>query len=308
MAADHQAASGIWFSETHTHAIQYKYRILDVHTMTKSKYQDVWIVTLEGYGKALILDSKIQSAQLDEFMFHEPMVHPAMFTHPDPKRVLVAGGGEGATLREVLRHKSVESATMVDIDDELVKLCDQHMPEWHQGAFVDPRTTMIYDDAMKVIANNKNAYDVVISDLTDPLEAGPSQFLFTKEFYQSIYESLTDDGVLAVQAGAADPLYPYLFGCIVKTLGEVFPVVHGYWSFVAGFLLPWGFVVASKKHDPLKLTPEEIMARIESRRVTGLQYYSPFVHFGMFGLPPYLTKVIQEARVLTNDQPYSWEA
>ncbi|MER3558897.1 MAG: polyamine aminopropyltransferase, partial [Armatimonadota bacterium] len=132
--------------------MMYTYRVKNVMQMAKTKFQDAWIVELYGYGKALFLDKKIQSALLDEYMFHEPMVQPGMFTHPNPQRVLVAGGGEGATLREVLRHNPVKEAVMVDIDDELVAFCKQWMPEWHQGAFEDPRTTLIHDDARKIIA------------------------------------------------------------------------------------------------------------------------------------------------------------
>ncbi|MER3558896.1 MAG: spermidine synthase, partial [Armatimonadota bacterium] len=142
----------------------------------------------------------------------------------------------------------------------------------------------------------------------DPLEAGPSHLLFTKEFYQLIYDALTDDGVLTVQAGAGDPLYPYLYGCTVRTLQEVFPVVRPYWCFVASFLLPWGFVLASKKHDPLVLSAETIAQRIEERGVQGLRYYDPFTHFGMFGIPPYLREVVAKARVLTDAEPFNWEA
>ncbi|CUU37145.1 MAG: fused MFS/spermidine synthase [Armatimonadetes bacterium] len=308
MAAAHHVCGGLLLSETHTDAVMYTYRVKNVMQMARTKFQDAWIVDLYGYGKALFLDKKIQSALLDEYMFHEPMVQPGMFTHPNPQRVLVAGGGEGATLREVLRHNTVKEAVMVDIDDELVAFCKQWMPEWHQGSFDDPRTTLIHDDARKIIAQYRNHFDVIVSDLTDPLEAGPSQMLFTKEFYQLVYDALTDDGVLTVQSGAGDPLYPYLYGCIVRTLQEVFPVVRPYWCFVASFMLPWGFVLASKKHDPLALTAEAIAQRIEERGVKGLRYYDPFTHFGMFAIPPYLREVIAQARVLTDAEPFNWEA
>lgn len=308
MAASHQVCAGLMFAETHTQAVQYIYRVKQVYYMGKTAFQDVAVMELEGYGKALFLDKKIQSAQLDEFMFHEPLVHPAMITHPEPRRVVVAGGGEGATLREVLRHQCVQNATMVDIDRELVELCEQYLPEWHQGSFHDTRTTLIYEDARKVVASYRNHFDAVVSDLTDPLEAGPSQLLFTKEFYQLLYDALTEEGVLAVQAGATDPLYPHLFGCLVRTLQEVFPIVYGYWAFVASFMLPWGFVLASKRHDPLALTPEEVARRLEQRGVRRLRYYSPFTHFGVFHLPPYLHQAIAEGRVLTDAEPFSWEA
>jgi len=308
MAAAHHVCGGLVLSETHTDAMIYSYRVKHVIHMARTKFQDAWIVELEGYGKALFLDKKIQSALLDEYMFHEPMVQPGMFTHPNPRRVLVAGGGEGATLREVLRHNTVQEAVMVDIDEELVRACEQWLPEWHQGAFQDSRTTLIFDDARKIIPQYRNHFDVIVSDLTDPLEAGPSQYLFTREFYQMIYDALTDDGVLTVQSGAGDPLYPYLYGCVARTLQAVFPIVRPYWCFVASFMLPWGFVLASKRHDPLEIPREEIARRIEQRGVQGLRYYDPGTHYGMFSIPPYLREAISKARVLTDEQPFLWEA
>jgi spermidine synthase len=308
MAAAHHACGGLLLSETHTDAVMYTYRVKQVYQIAQTKYQHAMLVELAGYGKTLFLDNKIQSALLDEYMFHEPMVQPGMVTHPNPQRVLVAGGGEGATLREVLRHNTVQQAVMVDIDEQLVRYCEQYMPEWHQGAFSDPRTTLLFDDARQVIARYRNHFDVVVSDLTDPLEAGPSQYLFTREFYQMIYDALTDEGVLTVQSGAGDPLYPYLYGCVVRTLQEVFPIVRPYWSFVASFMLPWGFVLASKKHDPLGLTPDEVAHRLETRGVRGLRYYDPHTHFALFAIPPYLREVIQTARVLTDAEPFAWEA
>ncbi|MCW5933998.1 MAG: fused MFS/spermidine synthase [Fimbriimonadia bacterium] len=308
MAAAHHVCGGMLISETHTDAMQYVYRVKHVYHMEETPYQLAWVVELEGYGKALFLDKKIQSALGDEYMFHEPMVQPGMTTHPNPKRILVAGGGEGATLRDALKHKTVEAATMVDIDEQLVKMCDKWMPEWHQNSFHDARTTMVYDDARKIIAQHRNHFDVIISDLTDPLEEGPSQMLFTKEFYQMISDALTDEGVLTVQSGCTDPLYPHLYGCIAQTLKEVFPIVRPYWCFVASFMLPWGFILASKKHDPLELTQADIAKRLEERGVTGLRYYDPGTHFGMFQIPPYVRDAIARGRVLTDDQPYFWEA
>lgn len=308
MAAAHHVCGGMQIAETHTDAMQYVYNVDHVYHMEDTPFQKAWVVELRGYGKALFLDKKIQSALGDEYMFHEPMVQPGMFTHPNPRRVLVAGGGEGATLREALKHNTVEAATMVDIDEQLVKMCDQWMPEWHQGSFHDPRTTMIYDDARKIIAQHKNHFDVIVSDLTDPLEEGPSQMLFTKEFYQLMYDALKDDGVLTVQSGCTDPLYPHLYGCIAQTLQEVFPIVRPYWSFVASFMLPWGFILASKKYDPLTLTPDEILNRMETRRVQGLRYYDQGTHFGMLQIPPYVRDAIARGRVLTDANPYSWEA
>jgi len=173
---------GLWYSETFTDKLRFVYLVNEVIYIGKTKYQKVEILDVAYYGKTLFLDEKIQSSAFDEFIFHEAITHPALITHPNPKKVLIIGGGEGATLREVLKHSTVEGAWMVDIDGELVTLCKKYMPEWSSGAFGDKRATLIIQDARKFVMEREENFDVVISDLTEPLEGGPSLYLFTKSF------------------------------------------------------------------------------------------------------------------------------
>lgn len=299
--------TGLFISETHTEAVEWCFTVRKILFEGKTKFQEVQIVEIPRFGKTLFLDWKIQSSLLDEFVFHECMSQPAMTLHPNPKRVFVAGGGEGATLREALSHNTVEHAVMVDIDEELVQMTRAHMPEWHQGAFDDPRTTLIHDDARKWLQETDLKFDVIISDLPDPLEMGPAVYLFTKEYMELCRSRLTEDGVFAMQAGCASLNYPDCFVSCLKTAEEVFPVARAYHAYMTTFLMPWGFVLGSNKYDPLHLSEEEIAKRHQERGVK-TRYYTPQFHKSVFLLPQYIHEAYkQRARVITDAKPFIWE-
>src|SRR4051794_33786989 len=166
----------------------------------QTQFQLLEIVDTLSHGRALYLDNKIQSAELDEFIYHEALVHPALILAGTPRRVFVAGGGEGATLREVLRYPSVERVVMVDIDAEAVQACRTHLRAWHQGAYDDPRVELVHADARQALAESAEQFDAIVVDITDPLTDGPSYRLFTREFYSLVAERLAPHGALAVQA------------------------------------------------------------------------------------------------------------
>lgn len=305
-------STGMFIAETHTEAVTWFFTAERFLVEGKTQYQEYQICEIPRFGKTLFLDYKIQSSILDEFIFHECMSQPAMALHPNPKKVAVCGGGEGATLREALKHNTVEEAVMIDIDEELVDMVKVHMPEWHQGAFEDPRTKLLHTDARKYLEDNAGAgFDVVLSDLPDPLEAGPAVYLFTKEYFNICANAMSDDGVFAMQAGCANINYPYCFVACLKTLmdmPEVFPVVRGYYGFISTFMMPWGFILASKKHDPLALDEAEIARRFQQRGVK-TRYYTPRMHNSVFTLPDYLNEALeQHGRVLTDAEPFVWTA
>lgn len=305
-------STGMFVCETHTEAVTWQFTVEEMLVAGKTAYQEYQICEVPRFGKTLFLDYKIQSSQLDEYVFHECMSQPAMVVHPNPKKVMVAGGGEGATLREALRHNTVESAVMVDIDEELVDMVKTHMPEWHQGAFEDPRTTLLHTDARKYLQDNRGAnFDVILSDLPDPLEGGPAMYLFTKEYFQICADAMSDEGVFAMQAGCANENYPYLFASCLATLQdmrETFPYVAGYFGIVTSFLMPWGFILASKRHDPLALAQEELARRYQERGVAP-RYMTPRFFPAAFTLPEYLLEATAEhGRVLTDAEPFVWTA
>jgi spermidine synthase len=216
----------------------------------------------------------------------------------------IVGGGEGATLREVLRHQTVNEAVMVDIDAEVVETCRRLLPEWSQGAFEDSRSQLVIQDARSYLESNPQPFDILIVDITDPLEGGPSYRLFTKEFYQLVWSRLTEDGLLAVQSEDALMGDTLAFATICRTLRSVFPVVRPYAVDVPSFGVPWGFTVSSKGLDPLGLAAEEIDSRVANRLADRLRFYDGLTHQGLFGVPRYLRDAIDaQANVIRDDAP-----
>ena len=299
---------GLWFKEIFTDNLLFGYRVRDVLFSGQSKFQKIDILDLYAYGKTLFLDNKIQSAEIDEYIYHEALVQPAMFVHPEPKSALIIGGGEGATLREVLKHGTVEKAVMVDIDGELVDASRKYLPEWSAGAYEDSRSKLVIDDARKYIFETDEKFDVVISDLTEPLEEGPSKFLFTLEFYKKVHEILTDSGVLVVQSGSAVQTYNDLAASIYVTLKELFNFVKVYTVYIESFQMLWAFTIASKSADPETIGLDDLENRAKVRGVGNLRFYLPKYHRGLFNIPRYLDERLPEGRVLTDDNPYIWTA
>lgn len=306
----HSDATGTFISETHTDAAIWLFRVAKMHLEGKTRFQTYQICDIPRFGKSLFLDYNIQTSLMDEHVFHECMSQPAMTLHPNPKKVLVCGGGEGATLREALKHSTVEQAVMVDIDEELVDMVKTHMPEWHQGAFEDPRTTLLHTDARVWIADHQGAnFDVILSDLPNPHEDGPGQMLFTEEYFRLCAGALSENGVFAMQAGSANQNYPDCMACCIKTLESMpeFKYVAGYWGHVTTFFQPWGFVLASKADDPMALPEAEIARRFAARGVQ-TKYYTPRFHQAVFTLPDYMHEAVAGARVLTDAEPFVWTA
>jgi len=252
--AGSEVKADLWITEYITPWDVYLHGVTQVLAFQKTEYQEMYIVETGAYGKALVLDGKWQSCTGDEFLYHEPLVHPAAIGHGAPRNVLILGGGEGATLREVLRWKSVERAVMVDIDGAVVEACRQHLPEMHQNAFDDPRTELVIGDALKYLDETDTQWDVVISDLSDPIEEGPSFQLFTKEYFEQIRDVLSPPGHFVVQAGPVAPAELQLHARIVNTLKAVFPHVQSYNSYVPTYAAPWGFALASRQS--IETTPD----------------------------------------------------
>ncbi len=272
----------------------------------RSKFQSVDIINTGSFGICLVLDGKIQSSEADEFIYHEALVHPAMLTHPRPERVFIAGGGEGATLREVLIHKTVKKAVMVDIDEEVVSLCRRFLPSWHQNAFNDQRAELHFVDARKYLEESSDKFDVIIIDLVDPLEQGPAHLLYTQEFYQIVKQKLGPAGIMSVQAEPSEWRNLDNFTAIANTLRNVFPIARPYQVHIPSFLGLWGFVVASQSLDPSELTIEEIDARIARRISKKLKSYDGLTHQAMFTIPKHIRQQLAASkRIITDKQPIS---
>ncbi|MBI2867482.1 MAG: polyamine aminopropyltransferase [Chloroflexi bacterium] len=293
-----------WFFDQLSPSLAMVHGLKQVLYKGQTAFQSVEVLDTTSYGRCLVLDGKPQSSEVDEFIYHEALVHPALITHPDPRRVLVAGGGEGATLREVLAHNTVRSVEMVDLDAQVVDLCKRYLPEWNRGVYEDKRATVVFADAKAHLEAATQPYDVIVSDITDPLEAGPAFPLFTREFYGMVKDRLSPDGLIVVQAGFSNIPLIHVFPAIHNTLKQVFPIVAGYHTLVPSFGGTWGFVIASKKHDPHALSASEIDQRIAKRIRAPLRFYDGVTHHGMLALPKMTRQALAaETRVITADQP-----
>jgi spermidine synthase len=271
------------------------YRVLQTVVSMRSTYQEILIADVQGFGRALFLDGIPQSAALDEHVYHETLIHPALVAHPHPKTVFIAGGGEGAVLREILKHNTVERVVMVDIDKAVTDLARTLLKDWHQGLFDDPRVEMINGDALAYLAASPEAFDCIIMDLTDPFEDGISRSLFTSEFFTLVKSHLTEQGVLGMQAETTVYGTHEDYARIGKTLKSHFPSVLPYQSFIQFYGLAWGFAVAGKQDLTPRFQPEVIAQTLHERGCANLKYYDAETHQHMFSLPKYLRDALNEA-------------
>jgi spermidine synthase len=294
----------LWITDKGNPADSYRYAVSNVLVRSKTPFQDLVIVDTPAYGKALVLDGNWQSCVADEFLYHEPLVHPAMICHGAPKRVAILGGGEGATLREVLRWKCVDRVVMIDLDEDVVAACREHLPEMHQGSFDDPRTEVLIEDATKWLDYTDERFDVVISDLSEPLEDGPSYQLFTQEYFRQIRRVLLPNGVFTLQAGSVAPHEITVFARVANTLNTVFETVRPYSSFVPSFATPWGFLLASMNTDESFPTPESVDRRLGNDTLGGLRMLDGESFQGLLSTSAHIREAIaKETTVYTLDNP-----
>ncbi len=244
---------------------RYIYRLKNVVFQGRTAQQSVLIADTWNYGRALFLDSVIQSSAEDEALYHEMLVQPAMLRHPSPRDVLVLGGGEGASLREVLAHRSVRQVTMVDFDRELVELCRTHLLRWHRGAFEDKRVRLVFEDARAFVARDDGRYDVIVIDLVDILEDMAASRLYSRQFYTLLRQRLRPDGIVVVQGLEFSFSDDRGHAALARTLRSVFGEVHSYRTHIPSFLGAWGFVIASDWVRPLDWAEAEIDRVIAER-------------------------------------------
>jgi len=260
----------------------------------RTDFQSYAIVVSPLFGKMLVLDGDTQSAALDEHIYHEALVHPACVACGGrPERALVLGGGEGATLRELLRVPSITLATMVDIDGEVVDICRRHLPEWSAGAFESTRAELIIGDAREHIFASRGQLDVIIGDLTEPLEDSPSAQLHTPEMYAAIRSRLTATGVYALQASMSGPHNFQLHADMIARLRDSFESVLPYSVYVPAFDTEWGFALCSSVKPELFEDAVGSTALFEAidlyaGRCGGLRFYDAESHRRMFNLPRYM--------------------
>jgi spermidine synthase len=292
----------VWFSDAINPNFVQRYRVRGTLYTGQTRYQSMQVIDSCDFGRCLVLDGKLQSSQRDEFIYHEALVHPALISHPGPSSVFIAGGGEGATLREVLSHRSVKRAVMVDIDEEAVDVCRRFLPSLHQGSFDDSRVELLHLDARKYLSESRQKFDAILMDITDPVEGGPSWMLYTREFYSMVAEKLAPGGILAVQSGPCNLHDMSVFTAINCTLRAVFPEVFPYAAVVPSFGGAWGFTLVARGLDPLALSAGVINHRLSTRVGKELRFYDGMTHQGMFRLPLYLRDAIRRQKSVITDR------
>ncbi|MBK26717.1 MAG: spermidine synthase [Halobacteriovorax sp.] len=254
----------------------------------KSEFQKVEVVQTRWHGKMLLNDDLVMLTEADEFVYHDMITHVPLFTHPNPKNVLVIGGGDGGTAREVLRHSNVEKVVMVEIDKMVVDACLEHIPVTSEVLKGHPKLELIIGDGVKYVNETKEKFDVVIVDSTDPI--GPACPLFGPDFYRDVYACLNEDGIVVSQGES--PWYNVpIQKSMMKVLSEQFPFVRMYQfgnlTYPGG---AWCFTFASKGLSPIN--------DFDRKRVLDsnlkFRYYTPDLHTASFALPQFLLDNIQE--------------
>ncbi|MFC1743976.1 polyamine aminopropyltransferase [Candidatus Riflebacteria bacterium] len=273
--------TNIWFEEECNGFCSQRFRIKKTLFSGKSKYQKIDIFESIGHGKILVIDGFVMLTERDEFIYHEMISHVPIFTHPNPRKVLVIGGGDGGTAREVLRHRNVEFCTMVEIDEMVVEVCKKFLPIT-ASELDNERLNLIIDDGIKFVAETEERFDVVIIDSTDPI--GPAEPLFGKEFYCNVNKILNDPGIVVAQGES--PFYdPQIQVCMLKNQKESFPGIHMYnfanLSYPGGF---WTFTFSAKGVSPLKDFDEK---KVLDAKMP-FKYYNSSLHKAAFALPQFM--------------------
>ncbi|MEX0849036.1 MAG: polyamine aminopropyltransferase [Candidatus Dependentiae bacterium] len=278
-----------WFTESIYGNWCQTYKIDEVLYEEKTDFHHMIIFKNGLYGTVLALDGVIQTTEKDEFVYHEMITHVPMLQHGNAQKVLIIGGGDGGSLREVLKHKTVKKAVLIDIDTQVIELSKKYLPNHSQGAFNDPRAEIIIADGCKFVKETQEKFDVIICDTTDPIGAG--KVLFTEEFYADCAKLLTKNGVFVNQNEV-----PYMCDTINRTCNKLKP----FFSTVKGFLAPvptyiGGYMAFGFATNNDIVTLQELEQRISN--IDGeLKYYTPEMHKASFALPNKLKQSLYNER------------
>ncbi|PON46337.1 Polyamine biosynthesis domain containing protein [Parasponia andersonii] len=262
-----------WYEEVIDDDLKWSFALNSVLHKGTSEFQDIALLDTKRFGKVLVIDGKMQSAEIDEFIYHECLIHPALLCHPNPKTVFIMGGGEGSTAREALKHKLVDKVVMCDIDQEVVDFCRRYLTQ-NQEAFCHKKLNLVISDAKTELEERTEKFDIIVGDLADPVEGGPCYQLYTKSFYERILKpKLKVNGIFVTQAGPAGIFtHKEVFTSIHNTIKQVFKYVIAYTAHIPSFADTWGWVMASDQ--PFSVNAEEIDKRIKERIDGELLYLS----------------------------------
>lgn len=277
------------FVETLYDSYGQEFRIDELLYESKTEHQHLILFRNAHFGRVMVLDGIVQTTEKDEFIYHEMLAHVPIMAHGEVSNVLIVGGGDGGMLREVLKHKQIQSVTQVEIDREVVDFCRKYLPDHSRGAFEDPRFQLIIDDGLSYLSKTTDTFDVIISDGTDPI--GPGKTLFSKEFYEACRDCLTTGGVLATQNGVA---FMQLDEVITTAghLGDLFEDWHFFTTAVPTYVggsMTFGWAT---NNPLLRQTPIATLRRRYRQSGLDARYYNAEIHFNAFALPQYILKAI----------------
>ena len=273
-----------WVTEYQTPNLGFSCKTSETLRVEKTPFQDLAVVVTEQFGKMLLLDGMVMTTDKDEFVYHEMISMVALNSHPDPRKVLIIGGGDGGALREVLRHPRVEKGVLVEIDVRVIQAARDFFPAL-ACSFDNTKAEVIVDDGIKYIQNHQNEFDVIIIDSTEPV--GPAIQLFSTEFYQSCFAALKEDGMLVAQSES-----PFLnqdvIQMVYRGISQVFPLTNLYLASIPTYPSGlWSFTLGSKKHDP-----QVVQTVLDDN----FKYYSPAVHKAAFSLPAFVQDIVGQVK------------
>ncbi|MAG78592.1 spermidine synthase [archaeon] len=267
----------------------------------KTKFQRLEIFEHDFYGKVLRLDGYFQTSEFDEFLYHESLVQFPLFAHPNPKNVLIIGGGDGGALEEVTKHKDIENIIMVELDKEVIEFSKKYLTEINKNSFDDKRVTLRIEDGINFLENTKETFDVIILDLTDP--SGESRKLYTKEFYELISRRLNKNGILSLHTEAYIH-YPKIFSRILSTLKSVFKYIGNHSTFIPIYGTSLSFGLCSNDINFNKIDNETLNKRFRRRNVSDLKYLSSEIFKSALIEPKYIKDIMKtDTRISTLDNP-----
>ncbi len=276
----------IWFSELHKKSGGLTLKIKKILYSGQSDFQQVDVFETQTFGRVLVLYGSIMITEKDEFVYHEMISHVPLAVHPSPKNILIIGGGDGGTIREVVKHPGVEKVTLVEIDKMVVDVCREFFPEV-SSQFDNPKVQVLFTDGARFVAETKETFDVVIVDSSDPI--GPAEVLFQKPFHQHIFDKLGPDGILISQTES--PFFNQdTIKKVYKNLKTIFPIVELYTASIPTYPSGlWSFAFCSKQHHPLKDLNRRYFADLK----LDLKYYNTDLHEAAFKLPNFVRKLVK---------------
>jgi spermidine synthase len=260
----------------------------------QTRFQKMAVYETPQYGKLFRLDGFNMTSEREEFVYHENLVHPALTAHNAPKKVLVIGGGDGGSSEEALKHPSVEQVTMVEIDEDVIRVAKEHFGAVHNGVFDNPKLRVLIEDGMKFVHATAEKFDLIALDLNDPM--GPAKALYETAFFQRLRQTLAPGGAMVLHLGSA-VAQPERVAELAQRLNAVFRVVRPYTMYIPLYGSQWVMAVCSDKLDPKAFTADEIDRRIEQRKLQDLRFYNGETHEGVFALPNYLRDLVAPPRL-----------